>query len=77
VRKAIYNATLADLDPGERIKLVCVCGHESILLVTYLVEKRKVPIATRLINLVDKARCRGCGKAGGRRRVDVFVIKPH
>ena len=73
----MYNATLADLDPGERLKLVCVCGHESILLVTYLVEKRKVPMETRLIDLTRKARCRGCGKAGSRSRIDVFVVKPH
>jgi hypothetical protein len=76
MRKAMYNATLADLDPGERLRVVCACGHESVLLVTYLLEKRKVAIETRLMDLANKVRCRSCGKRGSHKRVDVSVLKP-
>ena len=77
VRKAMYNATLADLDPGERLRITCAYGHESILLVTYLIEKRKLAWDTRLMDLVHKARCSGCGKRGSKSRVDVSVVRPH
>lgn len=42
MRTGLYNATLADLDPGERIQVTCSkCGRTSSLIVTYLVEKKK------------------------------------
>ena len=66
----MYNATLADLDHGERIRVQCACGHEAVLLVTFLVEKRKIAIDTRLLDLANKVRCRGCGRRGDRRRID-------
>jgi hypothetical protein len=76
MRKAMYNATLADLDIGERIQVIRSCGHQALLIVTYLVEKRKLPMETRVLDLANKVRCRGCGKRGSSKRVEVSVVKP-
>jgi hypothetical protein len=49
----MYNATLADLDIGERIQVICSCGHQALLIVTYLVEKRKFTIGDTRVGLSE------------------------
>jgi len=61
MRGPLYNATLADLDRGECIKVTCPhCGRISFLLVTYLIEKRKLPWHTKVLDLAYKCRCKFC-----------------
>lgn len=61
MRGPLYNATLADLDRGERIEVVCPnCGRTSTLLVTYLIEMRQMPWDTRILDLGHKLRCKFC-----------------
>ena len=61
--KAMYDARLEDLGPGDLVQVECVCGHVQMLPGSYFASG-KVPGYTRIIGLEKRMRCRECDELG-------------
>jgi hypothetical protein len=60
----LYAARIEDLGPGSFVKLDCpACGHTALLTPASLARLGLEP-RQRVLDLKDRARCRGCGVRG-------------
>jgi len=68
--KALFEARLEALGPGDCLHIECVCGHTELLTAQMLATAGVKPYEV-LIGLQQKLRCRECDERG---KVVVSVI---
>ena len=61
--RALYEARLEDLRPGDLVQLECLCGHTELLTATMLATAGVKPYET-ILDLQPKLRCRECDVRG-------------
>ena len=61
--RALYEARLEDLGPGDLVKVECLCGHSELLTVSMLASAGVKPYQT-ILDLPLKLRCRECDVRG-------------
>jgi hypothetical protein len=61
--RALYEARLEDLRPGDLVKVECVCGHTELLTAQMLATAGVKPYQ-HIIDLQLKLRCRECDAKG-------------
>jgi ribosomal protein S27E len=60
----LYAARIEDLGPGDFVKVDCgACSHTALLAPGFLSRLGLSP-RTKVLNLKDRVRCRGCGARG-------------
>ena len=60
----LYAARIADLGPGDFVKVDCVgCGHTALLTPSFLA-RLGLKASRKVLDLKDQVRCRGCGVRG-------------
>jgi hypothetical protein len=60
---ALYGARIEDLGQGDFVKVDCACHHVALLTPEFLVRLGLSP-QTKVLDLKERVRCRGCGKKG-------------
>jgi len=61
--KALFEARLEDLGPGDLVKVECVCGHSELLTAAILTTASMKPHEL-LLDLERRLRCRECDARG-------------
>lgn len=61
--RALYEARLEDLGPGDLVEIECICGHSELLTATMLASAGVKPFQT-ILDLQHKLRCRECDVRG-------------
>ena len=61
--RALYEARLEDLRPGDLVKLECLCGHSELLTASMLTTAGVKPYQN-ILDLRLKLRCRECDVRG-------------
>jgi hypothetical protein len=61
--RALYEARLEHLGPGDLVKIECICGHTEHLTATMLATAGVKPYET-ILDLQHKLRCRECDVRG-------------
>jgi hypothetical protein len=61
--RALYEARLEDLRPGDLVNVECVCGHAELLTASMLASAGVKPHQT-ILDLQLKPRCRECDVRG-------------
>jgi hypothetical protein len=61
--RALFEARLEDLRPGDLVKIECTCGHTEHLTATMLETAGVKPYET-ILDLQFKLRCRECDLRG-------------
>jgi hypothetical protein len=61
-----YAARIEDLGMGDFVKVDCAACHHVALLTPEALLRARLPFGTKVLDLKDRLRCRGCG---GRRAV--------
>jgi hypothetical protein len=70
-----YTARIEDLRPGEFVKVDCAaCHHVALLAPEFLLRLGLTP-QTKVLDLKERVRCRGCG-AKGRAVVSIKWRRP-
>ena len=60
----LYTARIEDLGRGDFVKVDCAaCQHVALLAPEFLVRLGLSP-QTKVLDLKERVRCRGCGKKG-------------
>jgi hypothetical protein len=60
----LYAARIEDLGPGDFVKVDCAaCHHVAVLAREFLLRLGLSP-QTKVLDLKERIRCRGCGKRG-------------
>jgi ribosomal protein S27E len=60
----LYAARIEDLGPGDFVKVDCAaCHHVAVLEPEFLLRLGLNP-QTKVLDLKERVRCRGCGKKG-------------
>ena len=67
----LYAARIEDLGPGEFVNINCAGCHHVALLTPEALLRLGLSPATKILDLKDRLRCRGCG----RKRRAVVSIK--
>jgi hypothetical protein len=79
--KALYEARIGDLGPGDFVKVECICGHDVLMPSSGLQQGQKLPPYMPVLDLESRFRCRECdargkavvsikwGESGARRQV--------
>ena len=61
--RALFEARLEDLGPGDLVKIECVCGHSELLTGQMLATAGVKPYES-ILDLQYKLRCRECDAKG-------------
>ena len=61
--RALYEARLRDLGPGDLVKVECICGHTELLTAGMLATAGVKPFQN-ILDLEYKLRCRECDRRG-------------
>ena len=60
----LYAARIEDLGQGDFVKVDCAaCRHVALLSPEFLL-RRGLSLQTKVLDLKERVRCRGCGKRG-------------
>jgi hypothetical protein len=59
----LFAARIEDLGPGDFVKVDCACHHVALLAPDFLLSLGLNP-QTKVLDLKERVRCRGCGKRG-------------
>ena len=63
--KALYEARIADLGPGDFVKVECAaCGHDMLIPSIGLQQGLRLAPYTSVLALKGRFRCRGCDARG-------------
>jgi hypothetical protein len=63
--KALFEARLEDLGPGDFVKAECgACRHEMLIPTVGLLQGMRLPPITRVLDLGPRLRCRECDAKG-------------
>jgi hypothetical protein len=60
----LYAARIEDLEPGDFLRVDCAACHHVALLSPEALPKAGLRPATKVLDLIGRLRCRGCGKEG-------------
>jgi hypothetical protein len=60
----LYAARIEDLVPGDLVKVDCAACHHVALLAPEFLLRRGLSPQTKVLDLKDRLRCRGCGRKG-------------
>jgi hypothetical protein len=72
--RALFEARLEDLRPGDLVKIECICGHSELLTAIMLASAGVKPSQT-VLDLGLKLRCRECDMREGDHLDQVGGIK--
>jgi hypothetical protein len=61
--RALFEARLSDLGPGDLVKVECICGHRELLTAAMLATAGVKPFQN-ILDLEYKLRCRECDRRG-------------
>lgn len=62
--KAMYEARLSDLRPGDFVKVECRCLHAELIPPVGLIHGMRLPPETLILDLKPRFRCRECDTKG-------------
>ena len=63
--RALFEARLQDLGPGDFVKAECTaCGHSELIPASGLLQGMRLPPYTPVLDLEPKLRCRECDAKG-------------
>ena len=68
--RALYEARIGDLGPGDFVKVECVCGHSELIPHSGLQQGVRLPPFMPVLDLQYRLRCRECD---GRAEVVVSI----
>jgi hypothetical protein len=60
----LYAARIEDLGPGDLVKVDCAACYHVALLPPEALLKGGLSPAAKVLDLMDRLRCRGCGRKG-------------
>jgi hypothetical protein len=60
----LYAARIEDLGPGDFVKVDCAACHHVALLAAEFLLRLRLSLQTKVLDLKERVRCRGCGKRG-------------
>jgi rubredoxin len=60
----LYTARIEDLSQGDFVKADCAACQHLALLTPEALRRAGLPPGTKVLDLKDRFRCRGCGRRG-------------
>ena len=60
----LYTARLEDLSQGDFVEVDCAACQHVALLTPAALRRVGLPSGTKVLDLKDRPRCRGCGRRG-------------
>ena len=60
----LYAARVSDLQPGDFVRVECVCGHEELIPDVSLTQGLRLGPDERITDLAPRLRCRECDTKG-------------
>lgn len=60
----LYAARVSDLQPGDYVRVECVCGHEELIPALALTQGVRLAPDQKILDLAPRLRCRECDQKG-------------
>jgi hypothetical protein len=62
--RALFEARVGDLGPGDFVHVECQCGHDLMIAASTMAHGLRLPDHTRIADLERRLRCRECDERG-------------